>query len=570
MCGDYGYLPPLEAIGTAWRPSTLNIVEHVTARVRNGIEILAAFAGMPQVSAVYILSNPASYIYNLHPEYNAVMAQALNEADAKGFSTICIDSLAQFLVFQDGYHARVTYENRVHISRYLSKTLLLLDREVAASRLRPGADALVHLFRHDDDSFKPNEETQRIGAEMTATIKRIQDEEEVRIQARINARSSGQPLASGDLRWERADRSISTAHWKVEQRRVEIERDMKRDLAEGDLEFEAPFILPGPDLVPVENNWETNFVESGETVDEALDIIEALREVEPEAEPAASSPRGNASSLDGTGEDLCIEEMYGAPPSEDEIILSATRETFHFRGGEIVLHDMQATLKKPRKRLWFHHGDLLIFAGLVRGNFAYDFPEIKYDEDLWASIEKCLDMFNKARRRHWGIRQVIEDRKNRMEMREIGIQRKDIVDQAYSPVIIRASQGHNASIAKNPDTDFALASSYYSTLDKTEANSAATREGEPGSCLEDVPKILCQRTTRDSFQSILQGGLVAGSQGSGRVHNYFVTCPVTSEGYRSGIRAYAPIEIKWDTEKFLRSGCLLFTTRSEGALCREP
>ena len=299
--------------------------------------------------------------------------------------------------------------------------------------------------------------------------------------------------------------------------------------------------------------------------------------MELEAEPAASSPRGDASNLDGAGEgeDMFIEEMYGAPPLEEEIVLRTARETFHFRGGEFVLHDMpQDTLKKPRKRLWFHHGDLVFFTGLVRGNFTRDFPELKHDEGLWVSVEKCLDVFNKTRRRHWGVRQVIqmvaEDRKGRMEIRGIDIQRKDAVDQAYFLVIICATQGHNASVAKNPDTDFALASSYYSTLDKTEADSAATREGVPIVCLEDVPKILYHRTTRDSFQSIPHKGLVAGSQGSGRVHNYFATCPVSSEEYRSGVRAYAPIEIKWDTEKLLRSGCLLFTTRSEGVLCREP
>ena len=220
----------------------------------------------------------------MHPEYNVVMTQALNEADSKGLTTVCIDALAQFLVFQDGYHARDTYENRAHFSRYLINTLLLLDREVVASRLRHGVDALVHHFRHNDDTFRPNEETQRIGAEMTATIKRLQDEEEARIQARIQTRSSGQPVASGDLRRERADRNIPTAHWKIEQRRAEIERDMQRDLAEGDLDFEAPFILPDTELVPVENDGETNFVAAGETVDEALDMIEALREVEPPRE----------------------------------------------------------------------------------------------------------------------------------------------------------------------------------------------------------------------------------------------------------------------------------------------
>ena len=501
VCGDYGCLPPLEAMGTAWRLSTLNSVEHVTARYPQRNRDLGCPRGHAPGLCRAHPQQPGVLHLQLAPGVQrGHVTQALNEADAKGLTTVCVDALAQFLVFQDGYHARDTYENRAHFSRCLSNTLLLLDREVVASRLRPGVDALVHHFRHSDETFRPNDETQRIGAEMTATIKRLQDKEEARIQARIQARSSGQPVASGDLRWERADRNIPTAHWKVEQRRAEIERDMQRDLAEGDLDFEAPFMLPDTDLVPVENNGETNFVAAGETVDEALDI-EALREVEPEAEPAASSPQT------GEGEDIIIEEMYGAPQPAEEVALSAARETFNFRGGEFVLHEMpQATLQKPRKSLWFHHGDLLFFTGLVRGNFTKDFPELKHDGGLWVSIEKCLDVFNKARKRHWGVRQVIqmvtEDRKGRMEMMGVDIQRKEAVNQAYFPVIIRATQGHNASIDKNPDTDISIASAYYSILDKSEADSAAAREGVPIVCLEDVPKILYHRTSRDSFHAV--------------------------------------------------------------------
>ena len=88
--------------------------------------------------------------------------------------------------------------NRALFVRYLVNTLLLMDREIQAARLRPGVDALVRLFRHDDNTFKPNEETQKIGAETAASITRMQDEQEARIPARINARSSGQPVASGD------------------------------------------------------------------------------------------------------------------------------------------------------------------------------------------------------------------------------------------------------------------------------------------------------------------------------------------------------------------------------------
>ena len=72
---------------------------------------------------------------------------------------------------------------------------------------------------------------------------------------------------------------------------------------------------------------------AGETVDEALDMSEALREDEPKGEPAVRSPQGDASFLENTteGEDMYMEEMYGAPQAQDEVTLRAARETFRFR-----------------------------------------------------------------------------------------------------------------------------------------------------------------------------------------------------------------------------------------------
>ena len=56
---------------------------------------------------------------------------------------------------------------------------------------------------------------------------------------------------------------------------------MQTDLAEGDLDFEAPFILPDTELVPVENNGETNFVAAGETVDEERGKKPSIRPTSP-------------------------------------------------------------------------------------------------------------------------------------------------------------------------------------------------------------------------------------------------------------------------------------------------
>ena len=87
-----------------------------------------------------------------------------------------------------------------------------------------------------------------------------------------------------------------------------------------------------------------------------------------------------------------------------------------------------------------------------------------------------------------------------------------------------------------------------------DANSIATREGVPVVPvvpMEDVPKILCHRTTRDNVGGILQDGLVPGALGSGRVRCYFAQTAVGSDDYRSGVRAYAPIEVKWNTMKLM-------------------
>ena len=116
-----GCLPPLEAWGTAWRPSTLNSVEHVTARIRNGKDILASLAGMPNVAAVHIHGNPQSFVYGLHPDYNVVVAQAFNEMELRpGLTTACVDQLASFLVLQDGFRACDIWENRCLFGRYMT------------------------------------------------------------------------------------------------------------------------------------------------------------------------------------------------------------------------------------------------------------------------------------------------------------------------------------------------------------------------------------------------------------------------------------------------------------------
>ena len=171
-------LIPLESAGAAWRPSALNSVEHVTARIRNGVEILASLAGMPQVAAVQVHGNPQPYIYGLHPEYNIVVTQAFNELDSKRETTVCIDPLAQFLLFQDGYHARDTWENRMYAGRYLLNVLILMDAEIVAKRLRPGVDAMIWRYRCDLSKFKFTPELKATSDQITAEIKRINDENE--------------------------------------------------------------------------------------------------------------------------------------------------------------------------------------------------------------------------------------------------------------------------------------------------------------------------------------------------------------------------------------------------------
>ena len=167
----------------------------------------------------------------------------------------------------------------------------------------------------------------------------------------------------------------------MEQRRLEIEADMRRDLDDADLDLRDPFVISDSAgacgarrryLLPADNL---------ETVDEALDRVDALAEDEPDEEPTIGSPQEDASSAmvyqraTGEDEDAYIEEMCGVPDPEDELeeveveeepaVLQAKWETFRFRGNDYVLHPMpQNTLRTEKKRLWFKHGDLSFMISL--------------------------------------------------------------------------------------------------------------------------------------------------------------------------------------------------------------
>ena len=63
---------------------------------------------------------------------------------------------------------------------------------------------------------------------------------------------------------------------------------------------------------------------------------------------------------------------------------------------------------------------------------------------------------------------------------------------------------------------------------------------------------------------------MAGYGESGKVHNYFASCPLEemTEG-TAGVRANCQYEVVVSTKLALEAGCYLFTSKSEGILCRE-
>ena len=129
----------------------------------------------------------------------------------------------------------------------------------------------------------------------------------------------------------------------------------------------------------------------------------------------------------------------------------------------------------------------------------------------------------------------------------IDIQWKEATGQAYFPVVIRAASGHWPPQEHCGKSRYRLRHCHILLL-LADANSVATREGVPVVPMEDVPVLLCHRTTRDSVGGILQDGLAPGALGSGRVHCYFAQTAVGSDDYRSGVRASAPVEVKWDID----------------------
>ena len=141
----------------------------------------------------------------------------------------------------------------------------------------------------------------------------------------------------------------------------------------------------------------------------------------------------------------------------------------------------------------------------------------------------------------------------------------------YYPVKIRAIQGHSEAALKTAGGLYANSTMVYCS-DHVSPERKAAFTGVPLCAMTEVPEVVFHRTMKSSWKSIAQNGLIPGggaTVNSGRAHIYMAEHCIGTQGYRSGLRAKCPIEVKIAMRQAVEAGVIFSRTEMDGILCSE-
>ena len=145
------------------------------------------------------------------------------------------------------------------------------------------------------------------------------------------------------------------------------------------------------------------------------------------------------------------------------------------------------------------------------------------------------------------------------------------LDTMFYPVKIRAIQGHSEIALKNAGGLYANSTMVY-CVDNVSHERKAAFTGVPICAMTEVPDIAYHRTMKSNWKSIAKNGLIPGggdSVNSGRAHVYMSEHRIGTDGYRSGLRAKCPIEIKIAMKQAVEGGVIFSRTEMDGILSSE-
>ena len=141
----------------------------------------------------------------------------------------------------------------------------------------------------------------------------------------------------------------------------------------------------------------------------------------------------------------------------------------------------------------------------------------------------------------------------------------------FSPVKIRAIQGHSEAALKSAGGLYASSTMVYCAENVSPERKAAFT-GVPICAMTEVPDVVFHRTMRSNWKSIAKNGLIPGggdSVNSGRAHVYMSQHRIGTDGYKSGLRAKCPIEVKIAMKQAVQGGVIFSRTEMDGILTSE-
>ena len=141
----------------------------------------------------------------------------------------------------------------------------------------------------------------------------------------------------------------------------------------------------------------------------------------------------------------------------------------------------------------------------------------------------------------------------------------------FYPVKIRAIQGHSEIALRNAGGLYANSTVVYCAENVSPERKAAFT-GVPICAMTEVPEVVFHRTMKSNWKSIAKNGLIPGggdSVNSGRAHVYMSEHNIGTDGYRSGLRAKCPIQVKIAMKQAVQGGVIFSRTEMDGILTSE-
>ena len=568
---------PYDGPNGHWPDLLADCTRHLTWYVTKAKELDLQSAGLTTApwSADYGIHPIFDQFFDaLQPEWHALTRCPAGQADPN-FPWLKAKGYADAMEFKDQWHFVNSEENRVRLSAYWTATMFAIDCGWNVGKVG------IELASCDQESW--DDLRQNIGI--------VLDDLPVNYQEMI--------AESTKLLFGKSRRHITPIGKSFTAEEVAAEQPDTEDYIDVRNMPRGTFAVP-PQEEPPKPAAGDSAPDASSPATVTVQTAQVMLKSKPKAHPAAPAASMGASSSQyqpqatARVEDLTkgyvkahwMEEHL--PEYQYTMVTNSERNEVPgilFQGTAYELEligasDVESILKNVRVDKRFEDYATRVNK-VCRGHASCS--KVPMDRELWVDLQDFAKAFRKevppdvfiTVSNLFGTAMKI-DRNGKSRFQFLCARMPDIpvnngLDMMFYPVKIRAIQGHSEIALKNAGGLYASSTMVYCAENVSPERKAAFT-GVPICAMTEVPEVVFHRTMKSSWKSIAKNGLIphgGDSVNSGRAHVYMSEHNIGTGGYRSGLRAKCPIEVKIAMKQAVQGGVIFSRTEMDGILTSE-